>query len=237
MKGDSIPPRGEVTKLDSTLLDSIKEVVDLSVPLKSLDTPVFPGYPQPLRSTFTTVVQDGYASYVWTFAEHTSTHVDSPAHFFDGALTVDRVPVNRYVGRGIVLDFTGKPARYSITKDDISSRLEKMKVKPGPGWIILFYTGYTEKSGSKEWLDHPELSDDASRYIASLEVFAVGFDAPSPDHAPFPGHKILLPKVISVYENLTNLDKLLGKNFLFVGPPLALAGGSASPVRALALVL
>ncbi|MGI0081277.1 MAG: cyclase family protein, partial [Nitrososphaerales archaeon] len=59
------------------------------------------------------------------FAEHSSTHVDSPAHFFEGSLTVDKVPVNRYVSHGAVLDFTDKPKRYSITREDIRSRLEK----------------------------------------------------------------------------------------------------------------
>ncbi|MDG6906759.1 MAG: cyclase family protein [Nitrososphaerota archaeon] len=204
--------------------------------MTSLDTPVFPGYPQPLRSTFTTVRDNGYASFIWTFAEHSSTHVDSPAHFIEGAYTIDKVPINRYVGKGIVLDFTKVPPRYSITKEDISSRIEKSGRKVGRGWMLLFHTGYTEKSRTNEWMNHPELSDEACKYIVSLEVNAVGFDAPSPDHEPFPAHKILLPKVISVYENLTNLDKLLNKDFLFVGAPLALTGGSACPVRAVALV-
>ena len=43
-------------------------------------------------------------------------------------------------------------------------------------------------------------------------------------------------QAIGVYENLSNLDKLLGRKFFFVGAPLRLIGGSASPVRALALV-
>ncbi|MGI0080923.1 MAG: cyclase family protein, partial [Nitrososphaerales archaeon] len=105
-----------------------------------------------------------------------------------------------------------------------------------PGWILLFYTGYTEKDRTNDWMEHPELSDDACRYIAELGVNAIGFDAPSPDHSPFPAHKILLPKVISVYENLANIHKVLGKSFTFVGLPLALAGGTASPVRAIAIL-
>ncbi|MGA2628159.1 MAG: hypothetical protein ABSF63_13990 [Candidatus Bathyarchaeia archaeon] len=39
------------------------------------------------------------------------------------------------------------------------------------------------------------------------------------------------------FPNLNNLDKLLGKEFLFVGAPLLLVGGSASPVRALGVIL
>ena len=202
--------------------------------MKSLDTPVFPGYPQPLRASFTTISDNGYASFLWMFVEHTSTHVDAPAHFFEDGLTVDRVPISKYVSRGLVLDLSNKPAKYSITKDDVWSAT---KVRVGPGWVLLFYTGFTAKAGTDDWLNHPVLSEEACQYIAELGVNAVGFDAPSPDEPPFPGHKILLPKVISVYENLANLDRLLGKEFVFVGAPLALFGGSASPVRALAIVL
>ncbi len=223
----------------SSSVDWIKEIVDLSVPLKSLDTPVFPGYPQPLKAPFTTVRDQGYSSFVWIFVEHTSTHVDSPAHFFDQGATVDRVPISKYVGRGVVLDFSKKPPRYSLTKEDVAEAISHSvsDEKVGRGWVLLFYTGYTEKSRSPDWLDHPELSEEACNFIASLGVNAVGFDAPSPDHPPFPAHKILLPKMISVYENLTNLDKLLGKRFLFFGAPIALAGGSASPVRAFAILV
>lgn len=212
------------------------ELVDLSVAVTSLDTPVFPGNPQPIRSVSTTARDRGYLSYAWTLDEHTGTHVDSPSHFDEGALTIEKIPIDRFVGKGIVLDFEEVPPNYTITRADISSRLENGDRKIEPGWILLFYTGYTKKSRTKEWMHFPELSDDACRFILDLEVKAVGFDAPSPDRAPFLAHKILLPKVVSIYENLNNLDRLLKKNFLFVGVPLALTGGSGSPVRAVALI-
>jgi len=203
--------------------------------MKSLDTPVFPGYPQPLRSSYTTVAKDGYASFIWSFAEHTSTHVDSPAHFYDNALTIDQVPLSRYVGPGFVLDYRNKGKNYDITRDDIESSVQKIGKVP-EGSILLFCTGYTDKANSSEWMEHPALSEGASKYIVAMKLNAVGFDSPSPDHPPFPAHKILLPEKIAVYENLWNLDKLLGRDFYFVGAPLRLFGGSASPVRALALV-
>ncbi len=214
----------------------VKEFIDLSVPMKSLDTAVFPGYPQPLKSTYTTVRDEGYASYLWIFAEHTGTHVDSPAHFFPNSFSIDRVPLEKYVGPGVVLDFSKKPPMYSITKDNVVTEIKATGRKVGKGWILLFYTGYTAKSKTDEWMKHPELSEEACRYLADLQVNAIGFDAPSPDHQPFPGHKILLPKVIGIFENLTNLERLLGIDFIFVGAPIKLYEGSASPVRAFAML-
>jgi kynurenine formamidase len=214
--------------------------------MESLATPVFPGYPQPVKSSFTTIAENGYRAYIWSFVEHTSTHVDSPAHFYQDGPTIDKIPISRYVGNGVVLDFSKKPPKYSIHKEDIVKALATTGVKDiGSSSVVLFYTGYTSKAGSPEWLNHPELSDDAAEFLASKGVNAIGFDAPSPDHGEitagklsgFPAHRILLPKEIAIYENLTNLDKLLNKEFLFVGAPLYLVGGSASPVRALAIVM
>jgi len=39
-----------------------------------------------------------------------------------------------------------------------------------------------------------------------------------------------------IYENLTNLSQLLGRRFQFTGFPLKILGGSASPVRAVAVL-
>jgi len=215
--------------------------------MESLSTPVFPGYPQPLKSAFTTIQENGYRSYVWSFVEHTSTHVDSPAHFLQDGRTIDKIPISRYVSNGVVVDFSKKPANYAITKEDIIKALQAAGNKDiGPGWALLFYTGYTAKAGSPEWLKHPEINEDAAKFIAGKDVNAIGFDAPSPDHGEisasgqlsgFAAHRILLPKEIAVYENLNNLDKLLNRDFLFVGAPLRLVGGSASPVRALAVIM
>ena len=93
------------------------------------------------------------------------------------------------------------------------------------------------KPRQRHWLKNPGLSEEGSRYIIQMNFNAVGFDAPSPDQPPFMAHKLLLPEGIVIYENLANLDKVLGKHFLFVGTPLALVGGTASPCRPVALVM
>ena len=192
----------------------------------------------PIRSVMTTVREDGYFSNLWIFVEHSGTHVDAPAHFAARAPSVEKVPLTTYVVRGVVLNFAKRPPRYPITKEDIRKGLaaKGAKGKVGRGYILLFYTGYSAKAGSSEWMEHPELTDEACKFIAQLKVNAIGFDAPSPDHPPFPAHKILLPKGIALFEGLANLEKVLRKDFVFIGAPLPLVDGSASPVRAFALV-
>jgi len=45
------------------------------------------------------------------------------------------------------------------------------------------------------------------------------------------------PKDVVIFENLANLDKLMGKEFFFVGTPIALAGGTAGITRPVALLM
>ena len=215
-----------------------KEIVDLSVELKSLDTPVFPGAPQPLKATIQTTKEDGYLSFLWAFSEHTATHTDAPAHMVEGGETIDRMPLARFVGNGLVLDLSDRPKRHPISKEDIRNGLAAAGLQDlnGKGWILLLLTGYTAKSRTPDWLEYPDLTKGACDYIIEKGFGAVGLDSPSPDHPPFVAHKTLLPKKVVIFENLANLDRVMGKKFLFIGVPLALVGGSASPCRAIALV-
>ena len=106
--------------------------------------------------------------------------------------------------------------------------------------VYVWVTGYASsmtKAGTPEWFNHPGLDESGAKYLAEKNINAVGIDAPSIDQAPFPGHKTLLPKGIVIYENLTNLKELLGKpGFQFIGIPLKIINGSASPVRAIAII-
>ena len=53
----------------------------------------------------------------------------------------------------------------------------------------------------------------------------------------WPTHTIWLKNDIYMVQQLCNLDKLAGKEFLFVCLPLKMRDGTASPVRPVALVL
>jgi len=212
-----------------------KKLIDLTMEIRT-GTPVFPGYPTPIVHTWTTIREHGYYSNLLQFVEHTSTHVDAPAHFAEGADTVDRVPLDRFTGEGVVVDIRDLPPRAVVTAGTLRERMGATLDKLGPGWVVLFLTGYDSKAGTPEWFDHPGLGEDAARLLAEKRVNAVGTDAPSIDQPPFPAHKTLLPSGVVVYENLTNLSQLLGRRFQFVGFPLKILGGSASPVRAVAVL-
>jgi len=198
------------------------------------NTPVFPSYPIPIVHTWTSVKEHGFYSNLLVLAEHTGTHVDAPAHVLEGGETIDLIPLERFMGEGIVVDASALPPKASITKSFLEEALRGHGV--GRGWIVLIMTGYEAKAGTPQWFEHPGLDGTAADYLAELGINAVGIDAPSVDHPPYPAHEKLLRSGVAIYENLTNLKPLIGKRFKFIGVPLKIVKGSASPVRALAVL-
>lgn len=210
------------------------KIVDLSFKIES-GAPVFPAHPKPAILPWSKIEIQGFYSNVLFLSEHTLTHVDVPAHFVKDAPTVDEVPLEKFIGEGVVLDFSYKKPKEEITLEDLNKALEKTRVEKD--YIVLLYTGFDKYIGRPEYFtDYVGLSKEAAEKLVEIGVKAVGLDTPSIDRPPFEVHPVLLSKGIVIYECLTGLDKLLGKKFKFIGLPLKIAGGSASPVRAVAVL-
>ncbi len=210
------------------------EIVDLTLPLSG-ETRVFPGYPRPIIHKWTTIKEEGYYSNMVFMVEHSGTHVDSPAHFVEGAPTIDEVPPSKFVAEGVVLDFTSKEPGQAITAGEIREALGKLGVESGRGLYLLIAMGW-DTAPDDVWLKYPYLTEDAARLIASMGFEGIGLDSPSPDYAPFMVHKILLPQGILIVENMAGLTRLAGQRFKMIMAPMKIKGGSAAPVRVLAIL-
>jgi kynurenine formamidase len=70
-------------------------------------------------------------------------------------------------------------------------------------------------------------------------VKSFGVDTPSPDNPAsrtYPVHLVCRRESLHHFENLGNLEAVVGKRFTFVGFPLKFRGGHGSPVRAVAFL-
>jgi kynurenine formamidase len=82
------------------------KVIDLSHPV-SPGMPVYPGTEPPVFVTGTSIAQAGFLEKKITLFSHTGTHVDAPAHLIEGAMTLDELPVDQFIGKAIVLGLEG----------------------------------------------------------------------------------------------------------------------------------
>ncbi|WP_297515805.1 cyclase family protein [Thermococcus sp.] len=187
-------------------------IVDLSLPLGE-DTPVYPGDPEVKVKPWAFIERDGYYMNALKLGEHSGTHVDAPAHFIPGGKTIDEMPLEKFIGEAFVVD---------VRNGEGTVKLDEIPDSGYHGRIVLFLTGGRE------------LSPEVALFLVAEGVKAVGTDAMSIGDETV--HTILLSEEVPVFENLSNLEVLLGKTFTFIGLPLRIEGGSGSPVRAIAIV-
>ncbi|KPU62973.1 cyclase [Thermococcus sp. EP1] len=187
-------------------------IIDLSMEL-SENILVYPGDPKVEIKAWSTIEKDGYYMNTLFMGEHSGTHVDAPAHFIKGCKTIDEMPLDKFIGEGAVIDVSKLDRE--ILPEDITENPE----------ILLLYT-----NGAEVYL-----SEESAKHLVNLGIKAIGIDKPSIDR-DFRAHRVLLANEVVIFENLVNLEKLIGKEFTFIGVPLKIKNGSGSPVRAFAII-
>lgn len=210
-------------------------IVDLTHPI-SPDMPLWPGTPEPSLSDLSTVGRDGFGERWLQLSSHTGTHLDAPAHIIEGAATLDRLPVDCFIGKGVLLDLRSASFAETVSLEQllvIRSKIEQAD-------FLLLHSGWSRFWGRDEYnRDYPVLSAEAAAWLVGLGLKGIGIDAPSFDAADseaLPVHRALLGAGLILIENLTKLEQLVNRDFLLSALPLPIAGAEACPVRAVAAI-
>jgi arylformamidase len=174
-------------------------------------------------------------------AEHCGTHLDAPRHFDEHGLTVDQVPLETTVLPGHLLDFTYRKKREAITIADFEEAARKTGREIGPGSAIVCWTGVDKDWQQPGFLtERPFVPTTTAQWLLDRKIILFATDLiwmDDPDEPTYPTHEIWLKGGLCMVQQLCNLDKLVGKEFLFVCLPLKMRGGTGSPVRPVALVI
>jgi kynurenine formamidase len=164
---------------------------------------------------------------------HTGTHMDSPAHFYNGVPTIEQVPLDHCVGPAALVDVSHIGARGVITPADLIAHKDRISTNRK----VVLRTGWSSRWGEDDYFsDYPVLSEEAAGWLIERRVHLLGVDTPSPDCEPHAVHYILLGAHAVIVENLTRLDLIKSPTFELIVLPLPLGGLEASPVRAVARV-
>jgi len=167
-------------------------------------------------------------------------------------LGIDTVPP--IIARGVMLDLAAHrgrriPERSLINVADLEAAHKAQKTEIRAGDVVLVRTGTDAVWNEPDrYLDGAGISGEASEWLADKKVLAVGSDNVAWDlpgyvderlKVSLPGHVVLLvQRGVYIIENLnlTELSASRAYEFIFVCLPLKIRGGTASPVRPLALV-
>ncbi len=179
----------------------------------------------------------------YTLFNHGGPHVDAPNHMgLEGG-------VESYA----VEAFSGPLKVFDVSAFDLG-RTVPVEVFQGqdirPGDIVLIYTAYTPPRNDEDFPETIALTPQAAEYLAQIPVRAFGTDAFAVDNLQagpvdaetglgrvLPNHYAFLSRGIPLYEQLFNVETLVGKeNMYFTGVPLNIKDGDGMIVRPVVFV-
>lgn len=203
------------------------KIYDITVPISN-DLPVYPGDP-PIEIRTTQSLENGDIARVshLSFSTHIGTHIDPPAHFIRGGLTLDRLPLEVLIGPCRVID-TGE-----VDVID-ASWLEKVSFD---GVTRLLFKTKNARFWPRDQAFHEKfvyLEADAARLLVERGVRLVGIDYLSVEKFNFDRpetHWELLGHGVIVVEGL-DLSAVPAGDYELICLPIKIEDGDGAPARA-----
>ncbi|HEY2144097.1 MAG TPA: cyclase family protein, partial [Candidatus Udaeobacter sp.] len=169
-----------------------------------------------------------------TMSVHNGTHADARFHFDPKGDSIEKAPLDIYVGRATVVDLAKSFARsrqkHLITAEDLKPHAEDIAATSR----LLVKTG--RWSDSTIFPDQiPVIAADVPVWLQKNGVKVLGVDLPSMDEIDsksLQNHHALARAGIAIVESL-DLSEVASGIYNFAALPLKIAGGDGAPVRAI----
>ncbi|MGR3454276.1 cyclase family protein [Pseudooceanicola sp.] len=202
---------------------------------------------------------EGWAVEQVQLSTHNGTHLDAPYHYhstMDGgkrAITIDEVPLDWCIGRGVKLDFRALPDGHVVTAEEVAAEFDRIGHELAPGDIVLVNTAAGAAYGTPEYVATGcGIGHEATCWMTERGMRVCGTDAWSWD-APFihtakrvadtgdasliwEGHRAGMVRGYCHMEKLANLDALPAKGFEVQCFPVKIKGASAGWCRPVAIL-
>lgn len=169
------------------LMKSVK-MYDLTQPL-SIHTPPWPSY-MPLGIQYFKRIAgahmgQGANGQIITTSNHVGTHMDGEIHFHGGGRAIGQVPMNEWVGEGVVVDISDEVGDYDLYEPELL--MEKADIRKGD--ILIINTGYhryawyEKKSDEvRYFVKHPGPGPRFHAWCLKMKFKWIGVDCGSADH-------------------------------------------------------
>ena len=165
---------------------------------------------------------------------HNGTHADAQFHFDTNGESIEKAPLETYLGRATVVDlaqaFLDSKEKHLITIEDLRPSAEAIAATSR----VLVKTG--------RWSDSavfpnqiPVIAADVPAWLQKNGVKLLGMDLPSVDEIDsksLQNHHALARVGIAIVESL-DLSDVASGIYQFAAPPLKIAGGDGAPMRAI----
>lgn len=166
---------------------------------------------------------------------HTGTHIDAPRHFLEKGKVLTDYPIDKFTGRGILIDVSFKRENEEIALSDVEPYRERLKACD----VAIFRTGWSQYFGTERYFSHPYVSKGAAEVLVETGIDIVGVDFLNVDPTQWESweaHPVFLSNDVLIVENLACLDALdASLEYTFHFFPLKTVNADGSPIRAVAV--
>lgn len=210
-------------------------IIDLTHTINS-EMMVFPGDEKPQIIRRTSFENDGFLESSLKISSHAGTHMDSAYHIFEDGVSLDKMEIENFVGKAILIDVKNKEEGSFITMDDLSFYLDRIEMVD----FVVFNTGWHHKWNDESYLrSYPIMDEEVIKFMNNLSLKGIGVDTISIDSSfenYLARHKIFLKKKdFVIIENLNNLDLIESELFTLFALPLKWEDADGAPIRAIAI--
>jgi len=183
------------------------KVYDLSQPLSPLSPP-FPTYPPFEFKWIKVIYEHGVgAQYIQT-PLHIGTHMDGPLHFDSAGLDIASIPIEYWIGEGVIVDISKDVSDLDIyTSDLIEEKIRSYNLGLKPYDILVIYTGYSKyayyqptANVVRYMLKHPGPTKEFADWLIKNKIRWTAVDAGSQDHPLNTPIRRLRPDIVEEFE-------------------------------------
>ncbi len=170
------------------------------------------------------------------------THMDAPAHCFEGEKTVDQFSLEDLFFPCAIIDVSKKAqVGYQVTVGDIQY-FEQTYGKIVSQTFVIIYTGWDRFWQAPEKyrasMRFPSISKQAAEYLLTQNIAGLGIDTLSPDtpDSEYPVHEIVLGAGKIIVENVANAHLLPPSGSFVLVAPMLIEHATEAPVRLIGFV-
>lgn len=155
----------------------------------SVHTPPWPSYIPLSVQYFKRIagahMGQGANGQVITTSNHVGTHIDGEIHFYAAGRTIGQVPMEEWIGPGVVVDISQDVGDYDLYSPELL--MSKVEIKSGD--ILIINTGYhryawdqPESDEVRYFVRHPGPNPDFHQWALDMKLKWIGVDCGSADH-------------------------------------------------------
>lgn len=186
-------------------------IIDISRPL--LTTIEYPGDPETRLDRVRSIEKGDSCNLSAVYAcVHTATHADAPSHFLEGAETIDKVDLNKYIGHCTVIEVPPGVITGEYVDKYFPKQCERLLIK---GDAQSFFM----ESAAYELLD------------SGLCLIGTDADSVGKSGNQLKPHKAFLQNGVAIIENL-DLSAVEPGDYYLIALPVKMGEIDGAPVRA-----